>query len=593
MELTDYLRVLRAYWRGVLVLVLLGVAVAAGMSMVQPKVYQADASGFVSAGTASNPGEASVGDSLAKSRATSYVDLAKSRATAQDVIDDLGLQVAPASLIGRITVTQPLDTVLIKVSARAASPRDAEQLADAWVSALKRQVDQVENPAGTATQALRIVPVEAAALPARPVSPNTERNIALGLVAGLLLGIGYAVLRSQLDRKLRRAEDIEKAFGVTVASTIPASPAMSRKKGAHVPLVVTGPRKLHDPVHSGEAFLKLRTNLQFMDIDDPPRVIVVTSPLPGDGKSTIAANLAAALSMSDRRVVLVDGDLRRPVVAESFGLVEGAGLTDVLIGRVDFVDVAQQVAMLPNLYVLAAGGTPPNPSELLGSRAMQRLLHRLADAGYTVIIDAPPLLPVTDAAVLTASADGALVVVTAGQTLDTQLGAALASLQAVQGHTLGVVLNRVAPKAAGSGYYGGYYGTSHGQPRGAQAHSAARAAGPAAPRTDIPTNDAPRTDDPRTDIPTNDAPRTDAPRTDLPVAARGTGPSRKRAKAPSGPKVAAPAARVEAHPTPRGAAPSAIHAAAVSAQRAAARAAAAPEQLVALPSAPRVHPAAR
>jgi capsular exopolysaccharide synthesis family protein len=194
-----------------------------------------------------------------------------------------------------------------------------------------------------------------------------------------------------------------------------------------------------------------------MDIDNPPRVIVVTSPLPGDGKSTVAANLAAALSMADRRVVLIDGDLRRPVVAESFGLVEGAGLTDLLIGRVDFADVAQQVGGLPNLLVLAAGPTPPNPSELLGSKAMRRLLDWLADRGYTVIIDAPPLLPVTDAAVLTASADGALIAVSAGQTLDTQLTAALGALNAVQGHTLGVVLNRVSPKAANTGYYGGYY----------------------------------------------------------------------------------------------------------------------------------------
>jgi capsular exopolysaccharide synthesis family protein len=269
------------------------------------------------------------------------------------------------------------------------------------------------------------------------------------------------MVRSQLDRKLRRAEDIERQFGVTVAATVPESPAMVRRKGGHVPLVVLdGPRKYHDPVHTGEAFLKLRTILQFMDIDNPPRVIVVTSPLPGDGKSTVAANLAAALSMADRKVVLIDGDLRRPVVAESFGLVEGAGLTDLLIGRVRFSDVAQHVGALPNLSILAAGGSPPNPSELLGSKAMRRLLDRLADTGHTVIIDAPPLLPVTDAAVLTASADGALVVVTAGQTVDSQLAAALGSITAVQGHALGVVLNRVSPKAVDSGYYGGYYGAT-------------------------------------------------------------------------------------------------------------------------------------
>ena len=193
MELTDYLRVLRAYWRGVAAFVLLGVAVAAAVSLVQPKVYQADASGFVSAGTTSSAGEASVGDSLAKSRAASYVDLAKSRATAQTVISDLGLDGAPASLIGAVSVSQPLDTVLIKISARAVTPRSAQQLADAWVQALKQQVDQVENPSGSSTQALRIVPIESAALPSSPVSPNTTRNIGLGFVGGLLLGTAYAV----------------------------------------------------------------------------------------------------------------------------------------------------------------------------------------------------------------------------------------------------------------------------------------------------------------------------------------------------------------------------------------------------------------
>lgn len=456
MELNDYLRLLRRYWRGVSVLALVGVLAAGGLTILQPRVYQADASGFVSAGGSSSASEASISDLLAKSRAASYVDLATSRATARAVIADLGLTVDPAALIGEVTVTQPLDTVLIKVSARAATPRGAQALADAWVRALKRQVDTIENPSGGDKQALRIIPIESAALPTAPISPNLTRYLALGLLVGMLAGLSYAVVRNQLDQRVRDEADVQ-PFTVAVAASIPKSPPIAQHVNGRVSLVVADRlRQDRESAVAAEAFFKLRTNLQFMDVDHPPRVIVVTSPLPGDGKSTIAANLAAALSLADRRVVLIDGDLRRPVVAGSFGLVEGAGLTDVLVGGVDVWTALQQAHELPNLSVLAAGGTPPNPSELLGSRAMEGLLRSLADSGTTVILDAPPLLPVTDAAVLTAAADGAILVVNAGRTLRAQLGAALSSLNAVQGHVLGVVLNRVPARSGQDGYYQQY-----------------------------------------------------------------------------------------------------------------------------------------
>ena len=194
----------------------------------------------------------------------------------------------------------------------------------------------------------------------------------------------------------------------------------------------------------------------FMDVDNPPRTIVVTSPRPGDGKSTIAANLAAAIAVGGQRVVLIDADLRRPTIAESLGLVEGVGLTDVLVGRLELDEALQRTAEHENLQVLAAGRIPPNPSELLGSRAMRTLVAKLAETSF-VVLDAPPVLPVTDAAVVTANADGALVVITSGQTLDTELGDTLSHLAAVNGRALGVILNKTPRKGAGSAYYGDYY----------------------------------------------------------------------------------------------------------------------------------------
>jgi capsular exopolysaccharide synthesis family protein len=459
MELKDYLRMLRAHWVGVLVLALGGVAIAGLYTVTQPRVYAAGATGFVSSGASENPALGSVADSLAKSRAKSYVDIAKGLATAQAVIEELDLDARPSALIRDIAVEQPLDTVVIKITARSATPEGARDLADAWVAALAAQVESIEDPKGTdAPGTLRVVPIEGAELPRAPVLPQTRTNLLLGLVLGLLLGAAYAYLRSQLDRRLRSATAVERQFGVTVVASIPSEVELQHAAGTKGGLAVDPHATGSRPSPAAEAFRKLRTNLQFMDVDNPPQVIVVTSPRQGDGKSTVAANLAAAIAVNGQPVTLIDGDLRRPTVAESFGLVEGAGLTDVLVGRVDMKDVTQQHPDYANLRVLAAGGTPPNPSELLGTQAMRKLLRTLARTSV-VLVDAPPLLPVTDAAVLTALADGALVVISSGKTLDTELGAALGHLDTVNGKALGVIFNRVTRNDSEGGYYGEYYGT--------------------------------------------------------------------------------------------------------------------------------------
>jgi capsular exopolysaccharide synthesis family protein len=453
-ELQDYLRVVRAHWLGILVIAAVTIGLAGAYTLTQPKVYAADANGFVTSGAANDAATASVNDSLAKSRAASYVNIATSRAVADLVIDDLKLDTSPSSLIGRISVDQPLDTVLIKISAEADSPAAAQRLADAWIRALSVRVAEIENPAGSgAAGIIGVEPVEAAALPTTPISPRPALNLGGGLVIGLLLGFVYAVIRSRLDRRLRDSEQVERAFQVPIVGRVPVAPGTDAER-ADITAAAGG-----DIKHWGasEAFRKLRTNVAYMSVDNPPRVIVVTSPRPGDGKSTTASNLAAAIAQSGYAVTLVDGDLRRPTVASTLGLVEGAGLTDVLIGSVTIDDVIQQHASVPTLSVMAAGSVPPNPSELLGSHAMQGLIKSLAERGM-VVIDAPPLLPVTDAAVLTRHSDGAIVVISYGSTLDSELEDALTQLRNVNGTVLGLVFNRVPRKDNRyGGYYGGYY----------------------------------------------------------------------------------------------------------------------------------------
>ncbi|MEJ3404866.1 polysaccharide biosynthesis tyrosine autokinase [Rathayibacter sp. YIM 133350] len=449
MELSDYLRILRAYWVGILVLTLVGGAAAFGWATLQSPRYAANASGFVTAGTSDNLALASAGDALAKSRAKSYVDLAKGRATAERVIGDLGLDTTPSALITRISVSQPLDTVLIEVTAQAGTPTGASALADAWIAALAAEVKSIEG--GEDSLSLRVVPVEAAAVPTSPVFPNTRLAIALGLLIGLAVGVAYAVVRNQLDRRIRSASAVEKQFGLPVVASIPTAPQLAVSR--YDPTAVANDMR-NTPY--GEAFRKLRTNLQFMDVDNPPRVIIVTSPNEHDGKSTVAARLAMTASAGGQPVILVDGDLRRPTVAERFGIEGAVGLTDVLVGTAKVVDVTVPWGKGIDLFVLPAGRIPPNPSELLGSKAMSNLLDFLGQKAL-VIVDAPPLLPVTDAAVLTARADGAFIVVSAGHTLDRDLEAALGHVNAVKGKPLGVVLNRVAKRDREAGNFSSYY----------------------------------------------------------------------------------------------------------------------------------------
>lgn len=469
MTLEDYLRILRRHWLAVIALTLLGVLLAAAVTMVMPKEYKADASGFVTAQGDGNAGIASVIDSYSKSRAKSYVELAKNRAVADRVIEDLGLDTSSTSLVSRISATVPADTVTLRVTATAPTAQEAQDLANGWIVALSEQIAELE---GASTQtvdpesgaavsgeaAVALVPQETAVLPSSPSSPNLRLNLILGFLVGLALGVGYSLVRNMLDKRIRSADVVEREFGVPVIGTLPIDEEL-RRTGSR--LIGSTSASANNPnLRLAEALRELRTNIQFINVDNPPKIIVMTSPVPQDGKSTVSANLALAIAETGKRVILVDADLRRPTVANTFGITSNGGLTDLIVGKAKVVDVMQRSALNPQLYVLPAGTLPPNPSELVGSQAMFDLLHQLAEHAV-IILDAPPLLPVTDSAILAARNDGAVVVISAGKTHVEELGKALANLEKVNGKMLGVIINRVPLKGADSsqyGYYGGNYG---------------------------------------------------------------------------------------------------------------------------------------
>ncbi|PNI07368.1 lipopolysaccharide biosynthesis protein [Arthrobacter sp. AFG7.2] len=490
LDLTDYLRMLRIYWKAIVAFALLATLTAGGWTILQPKIYSSDSSGIVVTPGSDNVSLSLAGDSLAKAKVKNYESVAKSRLVADRVIASLELKTTADALLNTISVKVPLDTAEIRVTALSSDPAIAQRVAGAWVNGLAAQVEAIETapPAETGAQpgtaatadpgtpptatAVRVLPLGKAVLPTSPTSPNVKLNLALGALVGLALGVAYALIRRHLDRRIRKAAEIERLFGVPVIGTLPVDHRLDEKSTV---LDAGTAAQVHDAGGAmAEALRELRTNLSFLDVDQPPRIIVVTSSVQAEGKSTVTANLAVTMAAAGENVVVVDGDLRRPTLVDVFNLVPGVGVTDVLTGTAELADVLQPWGALPNLSVLGSGRIPPNPSELLGSRAMKNMLDALAEEAI-VLIDAPPLLPVTDAAILSRAADGAIVVIRTGRTSQEQLAQSLGNLEKVNGRILGAVLNYLPTRGTDAySYYGTYTSAANAAPSAGLPHAGTR-----------------------------------------------------------------------------------------------------------------------
>lgn len=462
MELKDYWRIFRARWKAIVALTLVGALLGIGWALLQTKVYSSTASGILSTGVNSDIATATVGENYSKSRVKSYIDIAKSTTVSNLAAQELDLDVSAGSLLDRISVSNPSDTATMKVTAEAGTPEKARDLAEAWIKAIGSQVEVLENAnadknSETKKSIVAFRSLDSASLPSSPISPNAKLATALGLIVGLALGIAYALLRNIFDRRVQSAEGIEKETGMAAIGVLPHYKGFTDESRM---LETHGGNdrgdKGREEYEIAEALRELRTNLQFMNIDNPPRRIVVTSALPAEGKSTLIANLASTIAASGQQVVVIDGDLRRPMIAKTFGLLEGVGLTDVLIGRASLADVSQPWGPTGNLLVLGAGKIPPNPSELLASDKLQNIINELAEHAI-VLIDAPPLLPVTDAAILTARTDGALIVARANRTTYDEVKASIETLGKINAHVLGIIVNGLSTKTKSSDGYGYRY----------------------------------------------------------------------------------------------------------------------------------------
>jgi polysaccharide biosynthesis transport protein len=452
-ELKDYIRIIRKRWRIIVAAMLVVLAGAALATALSPKVYEAQTQLFVSTSGGNDTSALLQGSNFTQQRVKSYADVITTPKVLDPVIASLRLNTTADKLATHITATVPLDTVLIQVAVTDGSPRLAADVAGAVGKQFTLTVADLEAISATAASPVKISIVSTPTVPTAPISPKPARNLALGVVLGLLLGLGLALLRDLLDTTIKGEKDCAEVTDSTVIGGIAFDPEAPKR-----PLIVQA-----DP-HSprAEAFRTLRTNLQFIDAANHPRSIVFTSSLPAEGKTTTAANLAITMAAGGARVCIVEGDLRRPRLLEYMGLDGSVGLTNVLIGQADLGDALQQFSE-GRLSVLGAGPVPPNPSELLGSAAMDKTLRELESRFDMVILDAPPLLPVTDAAVLSTIAGGTVVVVGVGLVDRDHLARSLQSLDAVKGRLLGLVVNRLPTKGADAYYY--YRGFAPESPR--------------------------------------------------------------------------------------------------------------------------------
>ncbi|MCS5480806.1 polysaccharide biosynthesis tyrosine autokinase [Corynebacterium sp. YIM 101645] len=451
MELREYADILRKNWVLVVIVTILGLGAGAGASLLATPEYQSRTQLYVSVRSdGGTTGELVQGANYSRQIVNSYVAVVKTGVVLDPVVEELQLDMTGAELASYVSAASPADSALINITAISPSAEQSALIANAVGESFQEVVrTQLEPETENGASPVSLTTTQNALVPTSPISPNVMINLAVGLLVGLAVGYGIAILRTVLDRRIYSTQDIEQVTDKPVLGGIIDDPEVEKNR-----LIV------HSQPHSprAESFRALRTNLQFLNVGSKGRVFGITSPNPSESKSTTSLNLAFALAQTGSRVALVEGDLRLPSLSRYLEIEGAAGLTDVLIGRAEVDDVLQRWGQ-NEFYVLPAGRIPPNPSELLGSEEMEQLLRSLSERFDYVIVDAPPTLAVTDAAILGKMAAGLLMIIATGSTTKQDLEGALKALDTAGTNVFGVVATMVPAKKSGSYNYGyGAYG---------------------------------------------------------------------------------------------------------------------------------------
>jgi succinoglycan biosynthesis transport protein ExoP len=446
METTRYIHVVRAHWVLVLVTVLICTAGAVAYGWTRQAVYAAHTQLFVSTPVTSQnltPSEVYQGGLASQARAESYARLVSNPALAKAVIKELHLKRSVQEVQSAISATVPTGTVLINVTVEDPSPRRAQQIANSLgrklpniVASLESTGSEAQSEKSSREASVQVSVSSPAGLPRSPEPPGKAVYVVAGVVLGLLLGVAAAVLRELFDRRIRDDAGIEAVAGAPVLGSIPLDRRASRR-----PLVV-----IEDSTSvEAEAYRRLRTNLRVLTMEHDLDSLLVASAVAREGKTLIAANLAFAFAQAGHRVVLVDADMRSRRLSGMLGLSDGPGLSEYLAGSSEQLHSERS---LP-LAVLSSGARPPNPSELLESPRLTTLFEALSGSSDIVIVDSPPLLPVSDASIISLATEAVLLVTRATSTQSDQLNVAAEQLQTVGIEPIGAVLNGVSVPLGG------------------------------------------------------------------------------------------------------------------------------------------------
>ncbi|MCL6738327.1 polysaccharide biosynthesis tyrosine autokinase [Streptomyces neyagawaensis] len=435
MDLHDYIAALRQRWLFVTVCVLLGLAGALTVTALMPRTYTATAQLFIATGD-KDSANAYQGGLFTQQRVKSYTRIVSSPAVLDRVINELDLHTTPGRLARKISAQAPLDTTLINIRVNDSSAARAQSIADETAAQFTKYIVAVEGSAIGTQPLVKASVVGGAQPPSTPTSPRPALNVAIGLLVGGVVGVGGAVLRRALDTTIRSADDVSSHLNLTTVGAVPPPDRRHKNSGSRA-----------GATWRAEALSLLRTRLRFSDGDRMPNSLLISSALPGEGRTQTAIDLATNVARTGQRVILLEADLRRPRLAKDLGLHGTPGLTGVLTGRTPLYDALESWGD-GHIRVLPSGPATADPSTLLSSPDMAQVVHALEADADLVVVDSPPLLPFADAAALASVTEGVLFVVLTGKTHHDVALRALGSLSAVHARVRGAVLTGARAEAS-------------------------------------------------------------------------------------------------------------------------------------------------